>query len=109
MAKKTIIVDHSPCARPAGAPVPGKAPKTLAEWAALRQRPVAELQELGFSLWDEEEDVLMLVPGEWFKALPKGLELESISGRKIVVGKDRLGKDIRLGALAYGIRVSSTN
>lgn len=109
MKKPTVIVDHSQCTRLKGSPVPGDPPKTLKAWEALRRCSVGELTRMGFVPWDEEEPVLMLIPGEWFKVLPKGLELESISGRKKVVGKDRLDNDIRFGAVAYGIRILSIN
>lgn len=88
--------------RPRGAPMPGHVPATLAEWEDYRALPMADLKALGFGNWDGG---LALVPGEWHGRLPAGLELECISGERVVVGRDYLDDDIRYGCLAYGIRI----
>lgn len=74
----------------------------------MRKRDKAALRAMGFGPWADEPDaagnILMLIPGEWHKDLPTGLELESISGKHKTVGVDYIDDDIRYGCLAYGIR-----
>lgn len=60
--------------------------------------------ELGFRKWDEEDN-LYLIPLWLYKALPDGLEVTSIDGDKLIVGKDYLDNDIRFGVLAFGIKL----
>lgn len=81
-------------------PTPGSPPLTLAHWNALRALPKAELIARGFGNWDGR---LMMIPGEWHKLLPVGLELECIDGDRGVVGIDYIDDDIRFGCLAWGI------
>jgi len=75
---------------------------------------VAELQKIGrqtlldagFRYWDEN---LMLTP-EWFMPYIKaGEQLESITGEKVIKGKDPIDDDTRGGLLAYGFRVSKND
>ena len=56
--------------------------------------------------WDDEKDPLWLITPEEFELLPDGLELECISGHKMIKGKDYFDDDTRFGCLAYGIRES---
>lgn len=90
------------------APIPPAAPENLEGWDALRKLNMAELRAMGFGAWEDKPDaagnVLMLIPEEWHKGLPPGLELESISGKHKTVGVDYIDDDIRYGCLAYGIR-----
>ena len=69
-----------------------------------------QLFALGFRKWDED---LYLIPLWLYKFIPHGIELESINGKKIIVGKeyqdkdsnDHIDADIRFGCIAYGIKV----
>lgn len=83
-------------------PMPGRAPATLEEWADYRTLSMPDLRALGFGNWDGG---LALIPGEWHGRLPAGLELECISGERVVVGAEDIDDDIRFGCLAYGLRV----
>ena len=39
-----------------------------------------------------------------FSQLPDGMELTSITGEKVVKGKDKIDDDTRFGHMAYGVR-----
>lgn len=91
--------------RPPGWPAPGSPPATPAAWAALAYCAQEELATMGCRLWDDTG--LMLLPGEWHAALPEGLALESISGKRVIVGRDYIDNDIRFGCLAYGVRAAT--
>lgn len=56
--------------------------------------------------WDEH--LWLITPAE-LEELPDGVELECISGEKVIKGKDRIDDDTRWGYLAYGIRDPHTN
>jgi len=62
-----------------------------------------ELKELGFAKWEEERE-LYLIPLWAFDLIPDGTELESISGDKIIKGKDEIDLDVRFGCIAYGLK-----
>ena len=69
-----------------------------------------ELEILGFHKWYDEcecclNDYLYLIPLWIFDLIPDGTELESISGKKAIKGKDEVDLDTRGGVLAWGIRV----
>lgn len=83
-------------------PAPKAAPRGLPAWEALRSKSVEELSAMGFGSWDGG---LMLIPGEWFAAVPKRFEVECISGDISAWGDEARDDDIRFGCLAYGIRV----
>jgi hypothetical protein len=57
------------------------------------------------AVWWDNEKTLLLVSPELLAALPSGVPLESIMGRKKITGQDRIDGDSRFGFLAYGIRV----
>ena len=46
---------------------------------------------------------LMLLPMYLYEGLPNGTELVTLSGKKCVVGVDKLNSDTRGGLLAYGV------
>lgn len=81
--------------------VPAAPPK---DFEALRSMSIDQLTELGMRLWDEESR-LMLFPGEWYKFIPKGFEIVSISdfSDKEKFNPGVTDDDIRFGCLAYGI------
>lgn len=73
----------------------------------LRHKSAAELCELGCKPWDEVDADgrrLMLFPAEWFDQIPKGCELESISGRRFRFDRKEASDDRRFGLLAFGVR-----
>lgn len=47
--------------------------------------------------------VIYLVPESKYNKLPKGTELYSINGKRVIKGKDKIDDDTRGGYLAYGI------
>lgn len=53
--------------------------------------------------WSSETDLWLFTPEE-FQYLPEGFELESISGERVIKGKDYIDDDTRFGHLAYGVR-----
>lgn len=63
-----------------------------------------EAKELRFSRWDDD---LWLIPLYLVPILPKGLEVTSIGGEKLIVGKDYIDNDIRCGCVAYGIEIKN--
>jgi len=59
-----------------------------------------ELKILGFAYFDKD----LLVAPKWvFPYMKEGQTLTSISGSKVVVGKDYIDDDTRFGRIAYGI------
>lgn len=48
---------------------------------------------------------LMLITKEELDKLPTGMELYSILGKKVVVGKDAIDEDTRGGLLAFGFKL----
>lgn len=77
-------------------------PKTVVEFDRWRTKKHEELLNLGLALWDKDSN-LYLLPASWCRQLPKGLELTSIDGARVVVGRDRIECDHRFGYLAYGL------
>ncbi len=81
------------------------------DWSSLRHMDRAALKEIGLRQWDDADSsgcVLMLLPGEWYRHIPRGFELECINGKTAphaMEGDGRTDDDIRYGCLAYGIRV----
>ncbi len=53
---------------------------------------------------DEGENSLWLFTPAEYNRVPINTELESIHGRKYIVGEGRIDMDVRFGHLAYGIR-----
>ena len=79
------------------------------DWEAMRTMNVTALLELGLRKWDEPKNgtMLMRLPGEWYRDIPKGFELECSSGEVEGFVPGVTDNDIRFGCLAYGIRVRS--
>ena len=51
--------------------------------------------------WDEDSNLYLITPKQ-FEHVPDGYELTSISGNKLVKGRDYIDDNIRYGYLAYG-------
>jgi hypothetical protein len=84
---------------------PGAPPK---DFEALRKLNKTALKEMGCSPWDEPDDkgmVLMLFPGEWYRAIPAGTIITDIFGRKEYFSPGVTDNDIRFGCLPFGFKV----
>ena len=76
---------------------------TPEEWQNLGGLPLERLRQMGFQMWDEDENgVHWLFPGEWFQHIPEGLEVVFIDGEKEPFSKHTTDDDIRFGALSFG-------
>lgn len=92
---------------------PGCPPATPEEWAALRGMSESALREIGLRTWDSRPDgrALMLIPGEWYRAIPAGFRVvdindfdhNPITDEAFVPGGS--DNDIWFGCLTYGIVV----
>ena len=110
---KLQVITHSPqFLREAVAPTPAAPPADAAAWAALRELDRNALRELGLRAFNDPADndfeggkVLMLLPGEWYRAIPLGFELVSVMGRAFAFAPSVQRQDIRLGCLAFGLLV----
>lgn len=65
---------------------------------------IAEAKELRFGRWTKDSD-LWLIPIWLYPLIPVGLELTSISGKKVVFDGKNIDTDTRFGCLAYGIEL----
>jgi len=98
-------------------PTPGAPPM---DWDALRDMDMQALKEIGLRPWNDpntndkderKEDeamfgrrgVLMLLPGEWYRHIPRGFIVVDISGNREEFEPHVTDDDIRYGCLAYGI------
>lgn len=52
----------------------------------------------------EEDEVILLFPGEWFESIPEGFITTGLFGEEESWEKAKSDDDIRFGCLAYGIR-----
>ncbi len=88
--------------REAGAVIQRPVPLSF---AAMRLMGPEGLRELGCRAWSEPENghVLMLLPGEWYRHIPRGTVLTDINGERVVFEPGETDDDIRFGCLAYGI------
>ena len=62
----------------------------------------ADAEILGMMKFSGEQN-LYCMPLSLYRVLPKGTELHDIFGNKVVVGKDKIDDDNRMGMLAYGV------
>lgn len=60
---------------------------------------------LGFRKWSEEHPNLYLIPLYLLPIMPVGTELTSIFGEKIIYDGNNIGKDVRMGCVAYGVEI----
>lgn len=58
------------------------------------------------SIWTAKDGtkIALLTPAE-LEQVTEGTQLVSINGRRVVVGKDYIDNDTRMGYLAYGMEV----
>jgi hypothetical protein len=68
----------------------------------LRALTCRELARLGCRRWDESG--LMLFPVSWFDSVPRGFEVETITGAVLPFDPDTCSRDQRYGVLAFGVR-----
>lgn len=80
------------------------APKTRAEWESLHTLSRTELEAMGCRMWDGN---LCLFPYSWFKKIPEGFLVMSISGKTDCFSKKTSDDDYRGGMLAYGVVLSA--
>jgi hypothetical protein len=74
-------------------------------FSALPTLSEATLLSIGCMKWDEPDnnnEVLWLLPGEWYGHIPKGFPLRCISGQDEPFKHGETDDDIRFGVLAYG-------
>lgn len=78
--------------------------------ALISSAPKDVLIKMGVRPWQKwpnenylkENEVHYLFPGEWYKHIPDGFEIVSISGNKEKFVQGETDDDIRFGCLAYG-------
>lgn len=102
-------------------PKPVAPPTDRAGFKALSKLPIAELRAMGLGQWNDpskpdknakevfRRNTLMLLPGEWYDAVPDGTVLHSIDGDREVFLRGETDNDIRYGCLAYGVLVPVTD
>lgn len=92
--------------RTAGMREPGAPP----DFGAIGGMSESSLKQLGCQPWDEPDErgtVLMLLPQEWYDAIPEGFAVETIRGQVKKFQRGVTSKERRFGVLAYGVRVRS--
>lgn len=79
-------------------------PEDAAAIDALREKASDDLLEsLGLQVFDQKDgELLWLFPGEWYKHIPAGYEIEDICHHREPFEPGKTDDDIRGGALAYG-------
>ena len=88
----------------------GITPSFPDSWHCLKTLPRETLKAIGCRAWDEPDDdgnVLMLFPAEWYPYIPDGLEIVDINGETEKFEKDKTDDDKRGGCLAYGVEVAA--
>lgn len=76
----------------------------------IAKKPVDVLRALGCGAWDEPDEngeVLMLFPYQWYDKIPDGMELWDISGERLRFKHGETDDDYRFGCLAYGVKVKA--
>jgi hypothetical protein len=53
--------------------------------------------------WDEDSDLWLFTASEFWQ-LPDGILLESIDGKKVVKGINKIGHNRPIGLVAWGVR-----
>jgi hypothetical protein len=110
--------------RPKGQPGPAAPPSSIVDWYGLYDQSMQALRERGLRAWSDvdvsrssisEPDValvdeggthvLMLFPGEWYRAIPRGFATYDINGGAKYFAPGQSTRDIRFGCLPYGIVV----
>ncbi len=80
------------------------APKDIAGFEALAHRTQKELIALGLRIWQKKShQVQWVYPVEWYRKIPDGMHIVTISGRVEVFRKDFTSDDdLGTGVLPYG-------
>lgn len=98
--------------RPKNWPKPEQAPLTIHEFSGLSSLSDEKLLKLGLGRWGrlfehkdgtESGPMLWLFPQEWYKYIPEGFEITSITFKKEKFEPGKTDDDIRFGCLSYGI------
>jgi len=100
LPNEKVYVNTPQFERPDNWPAPDNPPSSLEDWWALHTMPKVALQAMGMGSWDGK---LMLFPGEWYDAIPKGFVVQDISGNYEEFRPGKTDDDIRCGCLAYGV------
>ena len=69
----------------------------------------AKLKKIGFRQWDKQKDgkVVMLIPKDYFKLIPEGLEVVDIFGEREKFKKGKFSAENRIGMLSFGVEVKA--
>lgn len=80
----------------------------MLDFTQLRLMSAAELQFLGFHIWNkepnDENELLWLIPKTYFTQIPQDTPLESIDGFFFDFDIDEASDDDRAGLLGFGFR-----
>lgn len=80
----------------------------MLDFTQLRLMSVAELQVLGFRMWDKEpnddNELLWLIPKTYFNQIPQDTPLESIDALFFDFDIKEASDDDRAGLLSFGFR-----
>ena len=96
---------------------------------SLISKPVSDLRDMGFGIWDNMPDivkdnkaypskvtdrpvvwdgpkdtVIVLFPGEWYPKIPVGFVCTGLYGQEFCFSPDSCSNETRMGCLAYGIK-----
>lgn len=78
-------------------------PNTPEEYEALHILSPENLKKIGCQVWGRVgRRTHWLFPGEWYRHIPAGTDIVTISGRREKFEPGVTGNGIRHGALAYG-------
>jgi hypothetical protein len=108
MANPKIIIQTPQFLRSPNEPAPHPAPEPFEHVLDL---DYCELRSLGCKAWDEPDAdgrVLLLFPGEWYRAIPEGFKVTIIGdphGPEEAFVPGVTDDDIRFGCLPYGVLV----
>jgi hypothetical protein len=72
----------------------------------ITKLPASELKKMGFKRWTDEEPELkdlLLIPLWVLILIPDGTVLTSISGDRVIKGRDDFDTDVRFGCIPFGI------
>lgn len=103
MKKADITISTPQFERVDGLDVP-HAPFSAEGFEALKLKTKDELLALGCQIWEEKGygKIHWLYPVEWFKLIPEGLEIVTVSGTTEKFKKEDADDDMRFGALSFG-------
>ena len=61
----------------------------------------------GFRPWSNDRPNFLLIPDCFLDFLPEGIELQCISGKKVIYDGTNIDTDTCFGLLAYGINIEN--